>query len=57
MARKGNRSQRLDAKALRAEFPVTRHCTCLNHAAVSPLPNPVRAAMSKFIADQGVMRI
>lgn len=49
------KSQYLDAEALRAAFPVTGHCTYLNHAAVAPLSNPVRAAMSKFIADRGVM--
>jgi len=48
-------SQYLDVEALRAAFPVTRHCTYLNHAAVSPLPDPVRAAMSKFVADRGVI--
>jgi cysteine desulfurase/selenocysteine lyase len=44
-----------DVEALRPAFPVTRHCTYLNHAAISPLPSPVRAAMSKFIADHSVL--
>jgi cysteine desulfurase/selenocysteine lyase len=44
-----------DVEALRPAFPVTKHCTYLNHAAVAPLPNPVRAAMSKFVADRGVI--
>lgn len=44
-----------DADALRVAFPVTKHCTYLNHAAVAPLSDPVRAAMSKFISDSGVM--
>jgi cysteine desulfurase/selenocysteine lyase len=44
-----------DVDALRAAFPVTKHCTYLNHAAFAPLSNPVRAAMAKFIADSGVI--
>ena len=44
-----------DADALRTAFPVTKHCTYLNHAAMSPLSDPVRAAMAKFIADSGVI--
>jgi cysteine desulfurase/selenocysteine lyase len=44
-----------DIEALRAVFPVTEHCTYLNHAAVAPLSNSVRAAMSKFITDSGVI--
>jgi len=44
-----------DTSAIRSKFPVTEHCTYLNHAAVAPLSDPVRAAMSKFIADRGVM--
>jgi cysteine desulfurase/selenocysteine lyase len=44
-----------DVEALRAAFPATKHCTYLNHASVAPLPDPVRAAMSKFIADRGVL--
>ncbi len=55
MNRDSVRSKYLDAKALRAVFPVTKHCTYLNHAGVAPLSNHVRAAMSKFIADRGVM--
>ncbi|MFQ6101558.1 MAG: aminotransferase class V-fold PLP-dependent enzyme [Anaerolineae bacterium] len=55
MAQKDNRSPYPDVEALRTAFPVTKHCTYLNHAAVAPLPNPVRAAMSKFIADRGVI--
>jgi cysteine desulfurase/selenocysteine lyase len=49
------RFQPLDVEALRAAFPVTEHCAYLNHAAVAPLSDPVRAAMSKCIADQGVI--
>lgn len=44
-----------DVDALRAAFPVTKHCTYLNHAATAPLSDPVRVAMSKFISDSGVM--
>ena len=55
MAHNNIQSQYLDAQALRSVFPVTKHCTYLNHAAISPLPDPVRAAMSKFIADRGVI--
>ena len=55
MAHSNVQSQYLDAQALRSTFPVTKHCTYLNHAATSPLPDPVRAAMSKFIADRGVI--
>ncbi|MBU0704961.1 MAG: aminotransferase class V-fold PLP-dependent enzyme [Chloroflexi bacterium] len=55
MAHSNIQSQYLDAQALRSVFPVTKHCTYLNHAAISPLPDPVRAAMSKFIADRGVI--
>ena len=44
-----------EVDALRAAFPVTKHCTYLNHAAIAPLSDPVRAAMSKFIADSGVI--
>ena len=55
MTPNNKRSKYLDTEALRISFPVTRHCTYLNHAAVAPLPNPVRAAMSKSIADRGVI--
>lgn len=55
MVRSSDRSKYPDVNALRSAFPVTKHCTYLNHAAVAPLPNPVRAAMSKFIADRGVI--
>ncbi|MBN1977500.1 MAG: aminotransferase class V-fold PLP-dependent enzyme [Anaerolineae bacterium] len=44
-----------EVDALRAAFPVTKHCTYLNHAAIAPLSGPVRAAMSKFVADSGVI--
>jgi len=44
-----------DVENLRAKFPVTDHCTYLDHAAIAPLPDSVRAAMSKFIADRGVI--
>ncbi len=55
MAHNNASSQYPDVETLRTAFPVTEHCTYLNHAAVAPLPDPVRAAMSKFIADRGVM--
>jgi cysteine desulfurase/selenocysteine lyase len=55
VAQGGSLSRYPDVDALRAEFPVTKHCAYLNHAAVAPLSNPVRAAMSKFIADGGVI--
>jgi len=55
LARNNIQPQYPDAQALRSAFPVTKHCTYLDHAAVSPLPDPVRAAMSKFIADRGVI--
>jgi selenocysteine lyase/cysteine desulfurase len=41
-------------ETLRAAFPVVKHCTYLNHAAMAPLPGPVRTAMCKYIADRGV---
>ena len=44
-----------NVETLRAVFPTTKHCTYLNHAIAGPLPDPVRAAMSKFIADRGVV--
>lgn len=55
MAQSSYRSRYPDAKALRVAFPTTEHCTYLNHASGAPLPDPVRAAMSKFIADRGVI--
>lgn len=55
MAQGSYQSRYPDVEALRAAFPATKHCTYLNHASVAPLPDPVRAAMSKFIADQGVL--
>jgi cysteine desulfurase/selenocysteine lyase len=55
LTQNSSRSPYLDVDALRAAFPVTKHCTYLNHATVAPLPNPVRAAMSKLIADRGVL--
>ncbi|HEY73483.1 MAG: hypothetical protein B6I35_00560 [Anaerolineaceae bacterium 4572_32.2] len=55
MAHNNTQPRYHNVEALRAAFPVTKHCTYLNHAAVAPLPNPVRAAMSKFITDRGAM--
>ncbi len=55
MVRASARVQYPDVEALREAFPVTRHCTYLNHAAIAPLSDPVRAAMSKFISDRGVI--
>lgn len=55
MAQSVSSSRYPDVDALRAIFPVTNHCVYLNHAATAPLSNPVRAAMSKFIVDSGVM--
>jgi cysteine desulfurase/selenocysteine lyase len=54
VVRSNGREKYPDVDTLRSAFPVTRHCTYLDHAAATPLPNPVRAAMSKFIDDQGV---
>ena len=55
MVQEDGRTKYPDVDALRSAFPVTNHCTYLNHAAVAPLPNPVRAAMSKYVADRGVI--
>jgi len=55
VAQDSDRSKYPDVDGLRSAFPVTKHCTYLNHAAVAPLPDPVRAAMSKYIADRGVL--
>ena len=55
MAQSSYPSRYPDVEALRAAFPTTRYCTYLNHATAAPLPNPVRAAMSKYIADRGVI--
>ena len=55
MAQGSYQSRYPNVEALRAAFPATKHCTYLNHASVAPLPDPVRAAMSKFIADRGVL--
>ena len=55
MAQSSYRSRYPDVEALRAAFPTTKYCTYLNHAVAAPMPDPVRAAMSKFIADRGVL--
>ncbi len=39
-------------EAIRQLFPVTQHCTYLNHAAVGVLPAPVYAAMERHLRDQ-----
>ncbi|UCD96789.1 MAG: aminotransferase class V-fold PLP-dependent enzyme [Candidatus Bathyarchaeota archaeon] len=41
----------LDIDALRDKFPVTRSKVFLNHAAYSPLPQPVFDAMKQYNAD------
>ena len=41
----------MDWTALRNEFPVTRRWAYLDHAAVSPLPEPGRAALADWAAD------
>src|SRR5579885_1709187 len=33
-------------------FPVTRHCTYLNHAANGPLPRPVARGLHEYIEDR-----
>ncbi len=55
MAGTGSHLPYPNVDALRGAFPVVKHCTYLDHAAVSPLPDPVRAAMSKYVADRGVI--
>ena len=55
MAQSSYSSRYPDIETLRAAFPTTKYCTYLDHATAAPLPNPVRAAMSKYIADRGVM--
>ena len=55
MAQSSYPSRYPDIEALRAAFPTTRYCTYLDHAAAGPMPSPVRAAMSKFIVDRGVL--
>jgi len=47
-----SQGQRPDVEALRTAFPVTEHCTYLNHAAVAPLSNPVREAMETYLAHR-----
>jgi selenocysteine lyase/cysteine desulfurase len=37
---------------IRRLFPVTQHCTYLNHAAVAPLSLPVYAAMERHLRNQ-----
>ena len=39
-------------QAIRQLFPVTEHCTYLNHAAVGTLARPVYAAMERHLRDQ-----
>jgi selenocysteine lyase/cysteine desulfurase len=41
----------MDWAALRNEFPVTRRWAYLDHAAVTPLPEPGRAALADWAAD------
>lgn len=36
---------------IRQEFPVVRHCTYLNHAAVGTLPGRAREAVQAYVAD------
>ena len=55
MAQSSYPSRYSDVETLRAAFPTTKYCTYLNHAVAAPMPDPVRAAMSKFIADRGVL--
>ena len=55
MAQSSYSSRYPDIETLRAAFPTTKYCTYLDHATAAPLPNPVRAAMSKYIADRGVI--
>lgn len=55
MIQSNRRHKYPDVEALRAAFPVTGHCAYLNHAATAPLPAPVRAAMSEFVSDRGVI--
>ena len=38
--------------ALREHFPHTAHQTYLNHAAVSPMSRPVRAAVDEYLAER-----
>lgn len=39
-------------EALRDHFPHTEHQTYLNHAAMSPLSRPVRAAVDAYVAER-----
>lgn len=39
-------------EVLRTHFPHTRHQTYLNHAAVSPMSRPVRAALKAYTAER-----
>ncbi len=39
---------------IRELFPITRRCAYLNHAAVSPLPQPVVEAMKLYLAARSV---
>ncbi|MBM3999486.1 MAG: aminotransferase class V-fold PLP-dependent enzyme [Planctomycetes bacterium] len=41
----------MDMAGFRRQMPVTRRWTYLDHAAVSPLPAPTRAAMDAMLAD------
>jgi selenocysteine lyase/cysteine desulfurase len=50
----------MNLEALRAQFPVTRHWAFLDHAAVSPLPEPAVAALRAYaddLADNGVTAV
>jgi selenocysteine lyase/cysteine desulfurase len=42
----------LDTQNLRRAFPVSEQCTYLDHAAIAPLPNPVREAMETYLAHR-----
>ncbi|MGD8998127.1 MAG: aminotransferase class V-fold PLP-dependent enzyme [Anaerolineae bacterium] len=44
-----NNSTYPDVAALRSMFPVTRRYAYLDHAAIAPLSNPVRAAMETYV--------
>lgn len=43
-----------DADAVRARFPVTKHCVYLSLAATATLPDTGRLVVSTFIEDCGV---
>jgi len=45
----------MDWNEWRREFPITEHCTHLNHAGVSPVSRRVVAAVTRFIAEATVV--